>query len=93
MAECLNNLVYHQHGNTDENYSTSFNPRSTSLEIRTPEELAAVNEFLLTLGRDVSDGRHQPVPSPNLPTDAFDAANLSQFGLAGMPGLPVSLDS
>lgn len=89
MAERLNNL-YHQHGNTGGNYSTSFNPRSVSLDIRTPEELAAVNEFLVTLGRDVS-GRHQSVPSPNLPTEAyFDAANLSQLGLAGMPGLPVT---
>lgn len=91
MAERLNNLVYHQHGNSGGNYNTSFNPRSVSLDIRTPEELAAVNEFLVTLGRDVSGGtRHQPVPSPNLPTDAyFDATNLSQLGLAGMPGLPV----
>jgi len=91
MAERLNNLAYHQHGNTGGNYGTTFNPRSVSLDIRTPEELAAVNEFLVTLGRDVSGSRHQPVPSPNLPTDTyFDAANLSQLGLAGMPGLPVT---
>jgi hypothetical protein len=88
MAERLNNLAYHQHGG---NYGTTFNPRSVSLDIRTPEELAAVNEFLVTLGRDVSVDRHQPVSSPNLPTDAyFDTANLSQLGLAGMPGLPVT---
>ncbi|KII94164.1 hypothetical protein PLICRDRAFT_36400 [Plicaturopsis crispa FD-325 SS-3] len=35
----------------------NFNPRSVSLDIRTPEELAAVNEFLVTLGRDVAHGR------------------------------------
>ncbi|CAL1694159.1 unnamed protein product [Somion occarium] len=33
---------------------SNFNPRSVSFDIRSPEELAAVNEFLITLGRDVS---------------------------------------
>ncbi|KAI0673703.1 hypothetical protein C8Q78DRAFT_1018519 [Trametes maxima] len=75
----------------------SFNPRSVSFDIRTPEELAAVNEFLITLGRDVSAGnphgsRHQHSQSmPHNTVDEaafFDAANLAQLGLAGMPGVP-----
>jgi len=33
-----------------------FNPRSVSFDVRTPQELAAVNEFLITLGRDVAQG-------------------------------------
>ena len=58
MAERLDTLAYaQQHSNNSPTYSSTagtFNPRSVSLDIRTPEELAAVNEFLLTLGRDVS---------------------------------------
>ncbi|EEB96700.1 hypothetical protein MPER_04122, partial [Moniliophthora perniciosa FA553] len=54
MAERLNNLAYPPHGNGGNNPTGTFNPRSVSLDIRTPEELAAVNQFLVTLGRDVS---------------------------------------
>ncbi|KAF9076053.1 hypothetical protein BDP27DRAFT_1414602 [Rhodocollybia butyracea] len=93
MAERLNNLAYSH----SLSYS-SFNPRSVSLDIRTPEELAAVNEFLVTLGRDVSGS----MPSNNRnsnhsartpgggfsPESYFDPIALSQLGLAGMPGLP-----
>ena len=43
------------YSNSNNGYSHSgFNPRSVSLDIRTPEELAAVNSFLVTLGRDVT---------------------------------------
>ena len=37
-----------------------FNPRQVSFDIRSPEELAAVNEFLITLGRDVSGPNSVP---------------------------------
>ncbi|KAF9040390.1 hypothetical protein BDZ89DRAFT_919588, partial [Hymenopellis radicata] len=49
MAERLNHLAYSYQQNP-----ANFNPRSVSLDIRTPEELAAVNEFLVTLGRNVA---------------------------------------
>lgn len=106
MAERLNSLAYAQHnGNTNGNHnSANFNPRSVSLDIRTPEELAAVNEFLVTLGRDVSGGgaRHQQSQPPQQqqatqshngqqgfsPETYFDAVSLGQLGLAGMPGIP-----
>ncbi|KAF8913066.1 hypothetical protein CPB84DRAFT_511204 [Gymnopilus junonius] len=91
MAERLNTLAYQNGGQL----SPNFNPRSVSLDIRTPEELAAVNEFLVALGRDVSgsSGRpqqQQPPSHSNFTVDSyFDANSLSQLGLAGMPGLPV----
>ncbi|RXW22583.1 hypothetical protein EST38_g3291 [Candolleomyces aberdarensis] len=95
MAERLDTLAYaQQHSNNSPPYSSNtFNPRSVSLDIRTPEELAAVNEFLLTLGRDVSSNiRPLPVSHSNnsnssLADHYFDATHLSQLGLAGMPGL------
>lgn len=93
MAERLNNLVYAQSGS---HYSNSnFNPRSVSLDIRTPEELAAVNDFLLTLGRDVSGISARPPVVPaqsnfSSPESYFDPSNLSQLGLTGMPGIPPS---
>lgn len=85
MAERLNNLAYSQR------HVPSFNPRSVSLDIRTPEELAAVNEFLVTLGRNVAvrPTTHQVPPSnTSFPPDYFDPVSLSQLGLAGMPGMP-----
>ncbi|KAI0778748.1 hypothetical protein BD413DRAFT_464858 [Trametes elegans] len=105
MAARLSNLAYQQSLSATTNGAPgpsphqlpSFNPRSVSLDIRTPEELAAVNEFLITLGRDVSGGnqpgpRHQHSQSmPHAPIDEaafFDPANLAQLGLAGMPGVP-----
>lgn len=93
MAERLNNIAYQQNGPSAHHPSSTFNPRSVSLDIRTPEELAAVNEFLVTLGRDVSGVPRPPVPASHssFPSDSyFDPANLSQLGLAGMPGLPAS---
>ncbi|KAJ7430838.1 hypothetical protein B0H11DRAFT_1763291 [Mycena galericulata] len=38
------------------NHGHGFNLRSVFLDIRTPEALATVNDFLITLGRDVPDG-------------------------------------
>ena len=38
-----------------------FNPTSVSLDIRTPEELQAVNAFLLALGRDITSVPRQPL--------------------------------
>ncbi|OBZ79846.1 hypothetical protein A0H81_01475 [Grifola frondosa] len=82
----LNNLVYQQ-------------PPSSAAAGQgghIPEELAAVNDFLVTLGRDVSSvahtQRHQSSVahhSPEGDTSFFDAASLSQLGLAGMPGIPI----
>ncbi|KAJ2912157.1 hypothetical protein MD484_g8257, partial [Candolleomyces efflorescens] len=103
MAERLDTLAYaQQHSNNSPTYSSTastFNPRSVSLDIRTPEELAAVNEFLLTLGRDVSS-TIRPLPvshnnnsTSNLADHYFDAAHLSQLGLTGLPGLPSSASS
>lgn len=94
MAERLNNIVYSHNGH--DSHNTNFNPRSVSVDIRTPEELAAVNEFLLTLGRDVSGsvGRQsQPQSTHNghsglSPDTYFDAVSLTQLGLSGMPGIP-----
>ncbi|KAI0361001.1 hypothetical protein OH77DRAFT_1390558 [Trametes cingulata] len=105
MAARLSNLAYQQSLSATTNGAPapgsaqphSFNPRSVSFDIRTPEELAAVNDFLITLGRDVSGGnqhqtRHQHSQSvPHAPVDDasfFDPANLAQLGLAGMPGVP-----
>jgi hypothetical protein len=99
MAERLNNIAYNQHTTGGNNHAPStFNPRSVSLDIRTPEELAAVNEFLITLGRDVSTGstrHHHQGPSHSgsngfSPDTYFDSVSLSQLGLAGMPGMPGS---
>ena len=86
MAERLNDIAYGPTGS-----SNTFNPRSVSLDIRTPEELAAVNEFLVTLGRDVSAPRqslHISNSHSSLYPNYFDAANLAQLGLSDMPGLP-----
>lgn len=67
-----------------------FNPRSISFDVRSPEELAAVNHFLLTLGRNIhrptashppSTGSHAGYHTP--PDSFFDPVSL---GIAGMPG-------
>ncbi|KZT08548.1 uncharacterized protein LAESUDRAFT_41560 [Laetiporus sulphureus 93-53] len=60
MAARLNTLAYqHSLGSTQSMGpapvgNSMFNPRSVSFDIRSPEELAAVNEFLIALGRDVA---------------------------------------
>lgn len=98
MAERLNNLAHAQSLSSTTMHHPSmpplhnFNPRSVSFDIRSPEELAAVNDFLITLGRDVTstsasrnvhDGADY-VSSPSY----FDNTGLAQLGLAGMPGVP-----
>ncbi|TFK36915.1 hypothetical protein BDQ12DRAFT_653749 [Crucibulum laeve] len=93
MAERLNNIAYTQHNSG--HHPHNFNPRSVSLDIRTPEELAAVNEFLVTLGRDVSGNGRQPQGPASHPNNFpsenyFDPVSLGQLGLAGMPGMPGS---
>lgn len=103
MAARLSNLAYQQSLSSATNggpppgsHGPQFPPRSISFDIRTPEELAAVNEFLITLGRDVSgpgaQSRHQhsqSVPHVSMnEASFFDPANLAQLGLAGMPGVP-----
>ncbi|KAI9454160.1 hypothetical protein BJY52DRAFT_774192 [Lactarius psammicola] len=84
MAERLTSLAY-----ANSNANTNFNPRSVSLDIRSPEELAAVNNFLLTLGRDVVSV-HESRPSSNTQaySSYFDYEQLSHLGLTGMPGIP-----
>lgn len=95
MAQRLEDIAYF-HNN---NHTPNFNPRSVSLDIRTPAELAAVNEFLVTLGRDVagstrahppSQQNNQHLPQPFSPETYFDPVSLGQLGLAGMPGIPSS---
>ncbi|KAG0704399.1 hypothetical protein DFH29DRAFT_912190 [Suillus ampliporus] len=86
MVERLNSLAYAQDGA----HYDEFNPRSVSFDVRTPEELAAVNEFLVTLGRDVTASNNrgsQDLSGRFSPTSYFDADSLSQLGLTGMPGL------
>ena len=107
MVERLSSLSYLSNaipsnqshgGNTGNGYShnPAFNPRSVSFDIHTPEELAAVNEFLITLGREVTTTtRAHTIPSRH-PVREFDshpnhsyfnAAGLNELGLAGMPGI------
>ncbi|KAI0066432.1 hypothetical protein BV25DRAFT_1848850 [Artomyces pyxidatus] len=88
MAERLSNLAYANGGAEAGN----FNPRSVSLDIRSPEELAAVNQFLLTLGRDVESAAEPVRASANSQNYAnyFDYTHLSHLGLTGMPGIPSS---
>lgn len=89
MADRLTSLTY-----TDATGSTSngsFSPRSVSLDIRSQEELEAVNQFLLTLGRDVTSVQGSRSNSNSQPfTNYFDYGELSQLGLAGMPGISMS---
>ncbi|KAH7885982.1 hypothetical protein F5I97DRAFT_1809864 [Phlebopus sp. FC_14] len=91
MAERLNNIAYTQ---DPSHYDPNFNPRSVSFDVRTPEELAAVNEFLVTLGRDVTAHRagldHLSSHDRFSPSSYFDADGLTQLGLTGMPGVPTS---
>ncbi|GJE86189.1 C2H2-type zinc finger domain containing protein [Phanerochaete sordida] len=105
MAERLSSLA-HSHGHSlsqttvphaqhphQHPHGQGFNPRSVSFDIRSPEELAAVNEFLITLGRDVTGPSNVPrnMPHqdfPSAPQSYFDPETLAQMGLAGMPGIP-----
>lgn len=112
MAERLSGLTYSQQFSEGSGYRQSqsqhpggshFNPQKISLDIQSPEELAAVNEFLLTLGKNITTS--QPSTrgvgsssssqltsdysmQQHTPTpDYFDPVSLSQLGLANMPGL------
>jgi len=109
MIQRLSNLAHlsnmssgnqgHGHGNAYGGYShqqSLFNPRSVSFDVHTPEELAAVNEFLITLGRDVttttrphhSAARHSASEyEDHAPHSYFNPAGLNELGLAGMPGI------
>lgn len=107
MVERLSNLAYlsnnissnQSHGSgavSGYGHAHIFNPRSVSFDIHTPEELAAVNEFLITLGRDVTTttrahtylSRHSAREFDNHPSQSyFNAAGLNELGLAGMPGI------
>ena len=94
MAERLSNLAHAQSlsSTTVAPHPPGFNPRSISFDIRSPEELAAVNEFLITLGRNVTGGpvsrQAQNSAEYQAPQSYFDAQGLRQLGLAGMPGIP-----
>jgi hypothetical protein len=83
MAERLSSLAY-----ANSNVNATFNPRSVSLDIRSPEELAAVNHFLLTLGRDVVSAQESRLSSNPQAYNYFDYEQLSHLGLTGMPGMP-----
>lgn len=107
MVERLSNLAYLSNavafnqphgGGAGSRYCPpqAFNPTSVSFDINTPEELAAVNEFLITLGRDVTTtARAQTLPSRHSARDFddhpghsyFNTAGLSELGLTGMPGI------
>lgn len=82
MAERLTSLAY-----ANSNVNTTFNPRSVSLDIRSPEELAAVNHFLLTLGRDVVSAQESRLSSNPQAYNYFDYDQLSNLGLTDMPGI------
>ena len=103
MVERLSNLAYLSNnqshgGGAGGGYGLAplFNPRSVSFDIHTPEELAAVNEFLITLGRDVTTTtrahpvltRHSTRDFDNHPSHSyFNPAGLNELGLSGMPGI------
>jgi hypothetical protein len=89
MADRLATLTYPSA--TGSGPGGTFNPRSVSLHISSPEELAAVNQFLLTLGRDViSAHENRPTPNGQMYSNLFDNDQLSHLGLADMPGILIS---
>ncbi|KAG9053319.1 hypothetical protein FS842_008345 [Serendipita sp. 407] len=75
-------------------------PRSVSVDIHTPEDLAAVNAFLLALGRDVTGlprsppQQVHPLLQPRRSTEYYSHEHwfnddaLASIGLTGLPGLP-----
>lgn len=112
MAERLSSLVFaQQYGPLPPSHNqqqhqqqqSQFNPRSISLDIRTPEELAAVNEFLLQLGRNVTSSgmpssQHPPPgprqqqqnpPTPEYTTHSADSPS-SYFDAVGLSQLGIA---
>jgi hypothetical protein len=91
MAERLNNLAQSQLSVPQHSYS-DFYPRAASLSVSSADDLAAVNEFLVTLGREVSVGGHRPHSTHQsyAQDNFFDTESLSALGLSGMPGISVS---
>uniref|UniRef100_D8PS93 Expressed protein n=1 Tax=Schizophyllum commune (strain H4-8 / FGSC 9210) TaxID=578458 RepID=D8PS93_SCHCM len=96
MAERLNQLAAYQ------SQDVGFNPRSVSFDIRTPEELSAVNEFLVTLGRSVA-ARTVPISqqqqqqqqqhmaqqqAPALDDFTADLFDTASLNQLGLAGLP-----
>ena len=89
MADRLTSLAYTDVTNSASN--GTFSPRSVSVDIRSQEELVAVNQFLLALGRDVTSVQESRSSSNSQPfSHYFDYNELSQLGLAGMPGISMS---
>ncbi|KIJ29324.1 hypothetical protein M422DRAFT_188568, partial [Sphaerobolus stellatus SS14] len=84
-------------------FASNFNPQQINVDIRTPEELAAVNNFLITLGRDVTGGSDPRGSIPSIKQESghgsmsneglfFDQNSLAQLGLSGMPGIDWTVD-
>jgi hypothetical protein len=91
MADRLTSLSYTDVAGPALN--DTFSPRSVSLDIRSPEELEAVNQFLLTLGRDVAsvhESRSSSSSNSQPYSHYFDYSELGQLGLTGMPGISIS---
>ncbi|KAH7904068.1 hypothetical protein BJ138DRAFT_36096 [Hygrophoropsis aurantiaca] len=84
MAERLNHIA------CAENLShyDDFNPHPVAYDIQTPEELAAVNDFLVALGRDVTVPMQRGGQGGERYYPYFDDLSLNRLGLAGLPGLP-----
>src|ERR1700731_1441107 len=98
MPERLNHMAYSQHigpSATPPDSGSKFNSISLNLHIQTEDELEAVNQFLVTLGRDVVTPRGSaPATASASPSNSavdgysfFDPVSLNQLGLAGMPGM------
>ncbi|KAI0699352.1 hypothetical protein C8T65DRAFT_659595 [Cerioporus squamosus] len=92
MAARLSTLAYQQSLSATTNSAPPPGPPSQTGSFHL---LAAVNEFLITLGRDVSGAGGHPSRHQHSQSVAhaaaeeaafFDPANLAQLGLAGMPG-------
>jgi len=104
MAERLNSIAHSHLASASvrhhpPDHAPEFYSRAGSLSVSNADDLAAVNEFLVTLGRDVSSGGHnrQQVPhgdhgaqQPFTQDDFFNTESLSALGLSGMPGISVS---
>ena len=92
MADRLTSLAYADVTGSGSSASNgTFSPRSVSLDIRSEEELEAVNQFLVALGRDVASVQGSRSNSNGQQfSNYFDYGELSQLGLTGMPGISMS---